>query len=116
MICMYVRTLKRRLVSNILTRNKRRRNARVWLPGGLQEKLMWNLLKIKYNVLVPRNMVAKLLHDFDPEASSLKKKKRLKRRHYLSYGPNQCCHIDGEYNFMIPNDLKDIHHRIFTEE
>ena len=36
---------------------------------------MWHLLKIKYNVHVPRNMVAKLLHDLDPEASSLRKKK-----------------------------------------
>ena len=51
---------------------------------------MWHLLKIKYNVHVPRNMVAKLLHDLDPEASSLRKKKKLKRRHYLSHGPNQC--------------------------
>ena len=121
-ICLYVRTLKCRLVRNILTRNESWRNEVKNLTKEEMQgsgclagyRKMWNLLKIKYNVLVPRNMVAKLLHDFDPEARSLRKKKKLRRGHYLSYGPNQCGHIDGAYNFMIPNHL-DIHHRIFTE-
>ena len=50
-ICMDVRTLKRRLASYKLSRNeswrneeevknlKKRRNARVWLPGRLQENM-----------------------------------------------------------------------------
>ena len=107
-ICMDVRTLKRRLVRYKLSRNEEE------VKNLIKEEMrgsgclagyrkMWHLLKIKYNVHVPRNMVAKLLHDLDPEASSLRKKKKLKRRHYLSHGPNQCWHIDGEYNFFSAN-------------
>ena len=55
-------------------------------------------LEIKYNIHVPRNMVAQVLHDIDPEASSLRKKKKLKRRHYLSHGANQCSHMDGKFS------------------
>ena len=112
-ICMDVRTLKRRLVRYKLSRNESWRNEEE-VKNLIKEEMrgsgclagyrkMWHLLKIKYNVHVPRNMVAKLLHDLDPEASSLRKKKKLKRRHYLSHGPNQCWHIDGEYNFFSAN-------------
>ena len=59
---------------------------------------MWHLLKIKYNIHVPRNVVAQILHDTDPKASSLRKKKKLKRWHYLPYGPNQCWLIDGKFS------------------
>ena len=59
---------------------------------------MWHLLKVKYNIHAPRNMVAEILHDIDPEPSSLRKIKKLKRRHYLSHGPNQCWHIDGKFS------------------
>ena len=48
-------------------------------PGCLSGyRKMWHLLKIKYNIHVPHNMVAQILHDTDPEASSLRKKKKLK--------------------------------------
>ena len=48
-------------------------------PGCLSGyRKMWHLLKIKYNIHVPHNMVAQILHDIDPEASSLRKKKKLK--------------------------------------
>lgn len=107
-ICMHVRTLKRRLAKYKLSRNETWRNEEE--VKNIKEEMggsgclagyrkMWYLLKIKYNVHVPRNMVAQILHDLDPEASSLRKKKKLKRRHYLSLGPNQWCHIDGECNF-----------------
>ena len=49
-------------------------------------KKMWHLLKIKYNIHVPRNMVAQILHDIDPEASSLRKKKKLKQQNNVSHG------------------------------
>ena len=47
---------------------------------------------------VPHNMVAQILHDIDTEASSLRKKKKLKWWHYLYHGPNQCWHIDGKFS------------------
>ncbi|CAH3019489.1 unnamed protein product [Porites evermanni] len=110
-ICMNVRTLKRRLVKYKLSRNETWRSEEE-VKNIIKEEMqgsgclsgyrkMWHLLKIKYNMHVPRNMVAQILHDLDPEASSLRKKKKLKRRHYLSHGPNQCWHIDG-YDKLKP--------------
>lgn len=107
-ICMNVRTLKRRLVKYKLSRNETWRSEEE-VKNIIKEEMqgsgclsgyrkMWHLLKIKYNMHVPRNMVAQILHDLDPEASSLRKKKKLKRRHYLSHGPNQCWHIDGKFS------------------
>ena len=95
-LCMDVRTLKRRLAKYKLSRNESWRNEEE-VKNIIKEEMrgsgclagyrkMWHLLKIKYNVHVPRNMVAKLLHDLDPEASSLRTKKKLRRRHYLSHG------------------------------
>ena len=106
-ICMDLRTLKRRLVKYNLSQNETWRDEEV--KSLIKEEMqasgclsgyrkMWHMLKIKHNVHVPRSMVAKLLHDLDPEASSLRKKKKLKRRQYLSNGPNQCWHMDGEYH------------------
>ena len=43
-------------------------------------------------------MVAQILHDIDPEASSLRKKKKLKQQDYVSHGPNQCWHIGGKFS------------------
>ena len=59
---------------------------------------MWHVFKIKYNVHVQGNMIEQILHDLHPEASSLKKKKKLRRRQY-------CWHIDGErhYSFLLFN-------------
>ena len=105
-ICMNVRTLKRRHVKYKLSRNETWRSEEE-VKNIIKEEMqgsgclsgyrkMWHLLKLKYNIHVPRNMVAQVLHDIDPEASSLRKKKKLKRRHYLSHGPNQCWHIDGK--------------------
>ena len=104
---MDVRTLKCTLVSYKLSRNESWRNEE--LKNLIKEEMrgsgclegyrkMWHLLKLKYNVHVPRNMIAKLCHSYTM-ARSLRKKKKLKR-HHLSHGPNQNWHIDGEYNFI----------------
>ena len=87
-IFMNVRTLKRKLVKYKLSRNETWRSKEE-VNNIIKEEMqrsgclsgyrkMLHLLKIKYNMHVLRNMVAHILHDIDPEASSLRKKKKLK--------------------------------------
>ena len=86
---MNVRTLKRKLVKYKLSRNESWRSEeevkniiKTEMQGSgfqLDYRKMLHFLEIKYNIHVPRNMVAQVLHDIDPEASSLRKKKKLKR-------------------------------------
>jgi transposase InsO family protein len=56
---------------------------------------MWHILRIKHHLHVPRKLVATILRELDPEASDMRREKKLRRRQYLSQGPNQCWHIDG---------------------
>ena len=79
-VCMNVRTLKRKLVKYKLSRNESWRSEeevkniiKKEMQGSgflLDDRKMWHFLEIKYNIHVPRNMVAQILHDIDPEASS----------------------------------------------
>jgi uncharacterized membrane protein len=57
---------------------------------------IWHVLRIKHHIHAPRKVVADIVHDLDPEASRARKGNRLKRRKYMSYGPNHCWHIDGK--------------------
>lgn len=44
--------------------------------GGLSGyRKMWHVLRMKYHIHVPRSLVARVLKDLDPEASTLRKKK-----------------------------------------
>jgi hypothetical protein len=54
---------------------------------------MWHVLRMKHHVHAPRNLVAKILKDLDPEASSLRKRKNLSEDSNLSQRINQCWHI-----------------------
>jgi hypothetical protein len=105
-ITMTLRTLKRRLVKfkpsrknneiddeniKIVMRNEVKGSG---CQAGYRKK--WHLLRMKHNIIVPRNLVAKYLKDMDPEASNLRKRRKLKRSQCLSHGPNQCWHIYGK--------------------
>ena len=57
---------------------------------------IWHVLRIKHHIHAPRKVVADIVHDLDPEASRARKGNRLKRRKYMSFGPNHCWHIDGK--------------------
>jgi hypothetical protein len=104
---MSVRTLKRRLKDYNLskrTENICEEQVRdvIWSEmrgtGCLAGyRKMWHILKLKHHLHVPRKLVERILKELDPEASSLRRNRRLKRRQYLSNGPNQCWHIDGMY-------------------
>ena len=56
---------------------------------------MWHTLRIKYNLHVPRVVVARLLREIDPSASMQRRQRWLPRRQYFSYDPNFCWHVDG---------------------
>jgi hypothetical protein len=107
-IVMNVRTLKRKLA---LLKLKRRGNQiieqdiRNIIKDEIKDagclsgyRKIWHVLRIKHHLHVPRTLVARILHELNPEASNLRKARKLKRRQYLSSGPNQCWHIDGMNN------------------
>ena len=106
---MTVRTLKRRLNDYQLSRRKENQNfneehvrnvinQEMQGAGSLAGyRKMWHILRLKHHLHVPRKLVARVLRELDPEASNLRRQKRLKKRQYISQGPNQCWHIDGVY-------------------
>ena len=65
---------------------------------------MWNKLRTSYNVTVPRDMVMRILRELDPDASVLRKARKLQRRSYVSPGPNATWHVDG-YDKLKPYGL-----------
>lgn len=65
---------------------------------------MWSKLRTTYNVTVPRDMVMRILRELDPDASALRKARKLQRRSYVSPGPNAAWHVDG-YNKLKPDGL-----------
>ena len=52
-------------------------------------------LRRKYNLQVRRDTVMKSLRIIDPEGVECRKKRRLKRRRYITPGPNYLWHVDG---------------------
>ena len=60
---------------------------------------MWHILRLKHQLRVPRQLVARILRELDPEASTMRRMKRL-RCQYVSQGPNQRWHIDGVYAIL----------------
>ena len=58
---------------------------------------IWHALRHVHNIHPPRKMVADILRELDPEASKARKSRRLRRRKYLSPGPNCCWHVDGKF-------------------
>ena len=73
-------------------------------PGSLAgDRYVWHSLRLKHHVNVPRNLVANIMKEIDPEGVKERRSRRLKRRAYVSEGPDQCWHIDGgrKYNSAI---------------
>ena len=59
-------------------------------------RTIWHALRLVHNVHAPRDLVARLLKELDPQASIARRSRKLQRRKYLSPGPNHCWHVDGE--------------------
>lgn len=56
---------------------------------------IWHALRLRHHVHVPRSLVARLLKKIDPDGVEDRRARRLRRRQYLSPGPNFCWHVDG---------------------
>ena len=108
-ISISLRTLKRRLNAYGLKKKKHEVDvARVrdlikveMAHAGAQSgyRSIWHALRHVHNIHPPRKMVANISKELDPEASSARKSRRLRRRKYLSPGPNYCWHVDGKFIF-----------------
>ena len=109
-IKMSLRTLKYGLESFGLTRRSTPYDE-VAVRARIQDELdgpgcmsgyrsMWHTLQME-GVVIPRNDVARMLRELDPEGCQERQAKRLKQRAYISTGPNQCWHIDG-YDKLKP--------------
>jgi hypothetical protein len=57
---------------------------------------MWHSLRLEYKLHVPRRLVAKIMKELDPDGVEQRRRRRLSRRKYVSYGPNFCWHVDGK--------------------
>ena len=65
-------------------------------PGILRGyRAVWHSLRLDHHIHVPRSKVATLVRELNPEASLQRRRRRLARRRYMSYGPNFCWHVDG---------------------
>ncbi len=109
-ISISLRTLKRRLQKYGLKKRKcnideetvrnlvRSEMANAGEQSGY--RTIWHALRLIHNIHPSRKLVAEILRELDPEASNARRSRRLKRRKYLSPGPNYCWHVDGEFQNM----------------
>lgn len=112
-IQMCIRTLKTKIKSYGLSRKPEvSRNLYSQVVSAIQTEIqgpgsmsgyraMWHTLRMKYHLNVNRSVVMNALRETDPDASEERKGRRLKRRSYVSAGPNDCWHIDG-YDKLKP--------------
>ena len=62
---------------------------------------MWHILRLRHHMNVPRQLVASIMKEVDPEGVQLRKRRRLHRRTYVCPGPNFAWHVDG-YDKLKP--------------
>ena len=106
---MHVRTLKRKLRDLGLKRkvcNHDEDTVRELVKQEMQGagslagyRYIWHALRLRHHVNVPRSQVASIMKDIDPEGVQERRSRRLRRRAYVSYGPNFCWHVDGRCKF-----------------
>ncbi|XP_076602297.1 uncharacterized protein LOC143330033 [Chaetodon auriga] len=74
-------------------------------PGQLfGYRMMWQVLKQKYNLRVKRDHVMNLLRELNPRGCERRARRRFIRRTYHSMGPNYMWHADG-YDKLKPFGL-----------
>ena len=80
-------------------------------------RTMWHILRLRHHINVPRQLVASIMKEVDPEGVQLRKRRRLHRRTYVSPGPKFAWHADGydklkPYGFSIHGCIDDFSRRI----
>ena len=68
---------------------------------NLGYRAMWRRLKTKFNICLTQDIVRQLLFAIDPEGVEARSRRRLRRRRYVSKGPNYLVHVDG-YDKLKP--------------
>lgn len=71
---------------------------RLELQGSGQRlgyRAMWRRLKTRYNICIPQEVVRQLLKALDPEGVEARSRRLIRRRRYISRGPNYLIHVDG---------------------
>ena len=58
-------------------------------------RMMWQTIRTKYEMNVPRALVQRLIREIDPEGSDTRRRRCLRRRAFFSQGPNFSWHADG---------------------
>ena len=58
---------------------------------------IWHALRLRHRLIVPRHVVSMYMKDINPVGVRERRSRRLRRRAYVSYGPNFVWHIDGNY-------------------
>ena len=58
-------------------------------------------LRLVHRIHVPRLLVATILREVDPVGVQQRRRHRLSRRKYFSYGPNFCWHVDGNFRKLF---------------
>jgi hypothetical protein len=97
-------TLKRRLRDYGLKRNNTDENRLRTIinnelkgsGSSLGYRAMWHSLRLEYKLHAPRRLVATIMKELDPHGVEQRRRRRLSRRKYISYGPNFCWHVDGK--------------------
>ena len=84
-------------------------------------RTMWHVLRLRHNIHVPRRLVESLMREVDPRGVEIRKHRSLRRRMYVSPGPNFCWHIDGydklkPYGFCIHGCVDGFSRRILWLE
>ena len=64
-------------------------------------RALWSSLKVSYGINIQRDVVMKMLRELDPDGTETRRARRLRRRQYVSVGPNFCWHADG-YDKLKP--------------
>ena len=73
-------------------------------------RYIWHALRLRHHVNVPRSHVASVMKEIDPEGVRERRARRLRRRSYVSNGPNFCWHIDGTCKLHeIINNIARLH-------
>ena len=106
-----IRTLKRRLQSfglqgtvYSITEESLRQIICREIEGSASTKgyrALWSSLKVSYGINIQRDVVMKMLRELDPVGTETRRARRLRRRQYVSVGPNFCWHANG-YDKLTP--------------
>ena len=103
----HVRTLKRKLKDLGLKRRQTdfdEETVRLCIEKEIQEagllagyRYIWHALRLRHHLIVPRGVVSDIMKEIDQDGVRERKVRRLRRRTYVSFGPNFARHIDGMY-------------------